>query len=805
MYRKKSRGWYKHKDFILIDLACLFMALILAYLIRNGSVRNLFTLGIYRNVMIFVILVDLFLIILFESYKGVLRRGRYQELRSVIRQMILIELASGLYLFTVSGGHTFSRIILYLMGIFYVLLSYCTRIIWKKHLLHKMAEGGEHSLYIVTNYDLASKVIQNVKEHNYNRYNINGLILIDKDMTGKEIAGVQVVADLNNAPSFICQQWVDEVFVNVDETYPYPQELIEELLEMGMPVHVNLAKVRSTPGQKQFVEAIGGYTVLTTTMNYATDRQALAKRVLDILGGLVGCFLTGIIFIFIAPAIYISSPGPIFFSQTRIGKNGKPFKMYKFRSMYMDAEERKAELMAQNKMSDGRMFKLDFDPRVIGNKILPDGTRKTGIGEFIRKTSLDEFPQFWNVLNGSMSLVGTRPILQDELRQYELHHRARIAIKPGITGMWQVSGRSDITDFEEVVRLDTEYISKDFDRSLWTAASHKSLCAGFNEADPDAIIAWNKRMADLVTMDGIAKAISRDMDVHGEFDTIEPLQATGDPYDPFALQKACLLACGIIPREGHTLGEILERLGSGFVMHSEVTNVPKGSGLGTSSILSAACVKAVFEFMGIAYTEEDLYAHVLAMEQIMSTGGGWQDQVGGITPGLKYITSMPGLQQQLQVAHIELSPQTKKELDERFVLIYTGQRRLARNLLRDVVGRYVGNEPDSLFALEEIQKTAALMRFELERGNVDGFAKLLDYHWELSKKIDAGSSNTLIEQIFSSIEELVDGKLVCGAGGGGFLQVILKKGVTRQMVEERLKEVFMDSLVGVADCNLVWE
>lgn len=160
MYKKKSRGWYKHKDFILIDLACLFMALILAYLIRNGSVRNLFTLGIYRNVMIFVILVDLFLIILFESYKGVLRRGRYQELRSVIRQMILIELASGLYLFTVSGGHTFSRIILYLMGIIYVLLSYCTRIIWKKRLLHKMAEGGEHSLYIVTNYDLASKVIR---------------------------------------------------------------------------------------------------------------------------------------------------------------------------------------------------------------------------------------------------------------------------------------------------------------------------------------------------------------------------------------------------------------------------------------------------------------------------------------------------------------------------------------------------------------------------------------------------------------------------------------------------------------------
>ena len=335
MYRKKSRGWYKHKDFILIDLICLFLSLIFACLIRNGSVQNLFRLEIYHNMMIFVIVGDLFLIIMFESYKGVLRRDRYQELRSVIRQMILLELTSGLYLFTVSDGHSFSRTVLYLMGVLYVFLSYGTRIAWKKHLIHKMAEGGEHSLYIVTNYDYASKIIQNVKEYNYNRYNINGLIIVDKDAVGREISGIPVVADLKNAASYICQQWVDEVFVNVDEPYSYPDELIQELLEMGMVVHVNLAKVKSAPGQKQFVETVGGYTVLTTTMNYATDRQAFAKRALDILGGLVGCFLTGIIFIFVAPAIYISSPGPVFFSQTRIGQNGKPFKMYKFRSVLM--------------------------------------------------------------------------------------------------------------------------------------------------------------------------------------------------------------------------------------------------------------------------------------------------------------------------------------------------------------------------------------------------------------------------------------------------------------------------------------
>lgn len=121
-----------------------------------------------------------------------------------------------------------------------------------------------------------------------------------------------------------------------------------------------------------------------------------------------------------------------------------------------------------------------------------------------------------------------------------------------------------------------------------------------------------------------------------------------------------------------------------------------------------------------------------------------------------------------------------------------------------MIGRYVGNEPESLFALEEIQKVATLMKFELERGNVDAFAKLLEYHWELSKKIDQGSTNTLIDQIFSSIDDLIDGKLVCGAGGGGFLQVILKKGITKQEVQERLKAVFQDSLVGVWECELLW-
>ena len=324
----------------------------------------------------------------------------------------------------------------------------------------------------------------------------------------------------------------------------------------------------------------------------------------------------------------------------------------------------------------------------------------------------------------------------------------------------------------------------------------------------NAAIMWGGELPVEVTLEKLPeyKIVfdSRDMDVHGEFDTIAPLQKTGDPYDPFALQKACLLACGILPKSGGDLQAILKRLGGGFIMRSEVHNVPKGSGLGTSSILSAACVKAVFEFMGIEHTEDDLYSHVLCMEQIMSTGGGWQDQVGGVTPGIKYITSAPGLRQQLRVQHLEIPKDTLKELNDRFVVIYTGQRRLARNLLRDVVGRYVGCEPDSLYALNEIQRVAALMRFELERGNVDAFAGLLNYHWELSQKVDAGSTNTLIDQIFSSIDDLIDGRLVCGAGGGGFLQAILKKGVSKEAVHNRLKEVFQDNDVDIWPCELVF-
>ena len=299
---------------------------------------------------------------------------------------------------------------------------------------------------------------------------------------------------------------------------------------------------------------------------------------------------------------------------------------------------------------------------------------------------------------------------------------------------------------------------------------------------------------------------STDIGSYGEFTEVAPLQDCQNPSDPFALHKAALIACGIIPYSdsvsGDSLEEICQRLGGGVYINTRVINIPKGSGLGTSSILSGACVKSLFSFLGIQAEENDLYNTVLCMEQIMSTGGGWQDQVGGLAPGIKMVTTDEGLQQQIVCTPLQIHPETLDELNERFALIYTGQRRLARNLLRDIVGKYIGNDPVTVDVLYRIQQAAVLMRLELEKGHVDGFAELLNEHWELSKKLDRGCTNTCIDQLFHSIEDLIDGRMICGAGGGGFVQVILKKGITRAMLQERLDEVFGESGVGVWECEI---
>jgi len=458
MYRRDAKGWLKHLDFMILDLIVLQISFVLAFVLRHG-LQNPYRIPLYASMGVFLMLCDLVIIFFTEPFRNILKRGYYREMEAIVQQALFVELFAVFYLFAQQTGEAYSRMTMLFMGILYVLIGYITRLLWKR-VLRKIQRPGKRSLLLVCNMENVVSTISNIRNNNYGVYQLSGLVLVEDGFVGTEIGGVPVVAEVKEASAYAQKHWVDEVFVNLVDTDNLPQTMMDDFVEMGVTVHLNLNQVTHTPGRVQIVEKVGNYTVLTSSMNYATTKQAFLKRAMDIAGGLVGCLICGLLVILVGPVIYLSSPGPIFFAQERIGKNGKHFKMYKFRSMYMDAEERKKELMAQNKISGGLMFKLDFDPRIIDNKILPDGTRKTGIGQFIRSTSIDEFPQFFNVLKGDMSLVGTRPPLISEFEAYQQHHRARMSVKPGITGMWQVSGRSEITDFEEVVRLDTKYINE---------------------------------------------------------------------------------------------------------------------------------------------------------------------------------------------------------------------------------------------------------------------------------------------------------------------------------------------------------
>ncbi len=486
MYKRNAQGWFKHIDFILWDVLILQAAFILGYMFRHGWGSWPYAVQNYNALAMILGIADILVCIVFNTMHNVMRRGLLRELTETVKHVALVLLFMTLYLFSVQEGDVYSRITIYLTAGFHLVLGYFARLLWKK-IVRRINKGKNKStMILVAEEDAVQEILKKADE--LDGFDYAGIVLSDRDAKGESIEGVPVVANISDAADYICREWVDEVFVYpehltdikmpsyesvesfIDDTYgtrkPGETEesgkqsgvarLIGQCREMAVPVHVHLPIAGM--GGKSFIEKVGGYNVLTMAANSASPGQLVLKRLLDILGGIVGSIAALILIAIIGPKIKKESPGPILFKQIRIGKNGKKFKFYKIRSMYMDAEDRKKELMAQNRVSDGMMFKLDFDPRIIGNKIV-DGKQVTGIGEKIRSSSLDEFPQFFNVLKGDMSLVGTRPPTEDEWEKYQYHHRARLATKPGLTGMWQVSGRSEITDFEEVVKLDTEYIN----------------------------------------------------------------------------------------------------------------------------------------------------------------------------------------------------------------------------------------------------------------------------------------------------------------------------------------------------------
>lgn len=443
----KKNGFLKHVDFFLLDVLCLLFAYYLAGYIRG--IGYLLNNDIYRLLGIFELLTLISVVYFYSPYKSILRKKTLNILFKTLAFGIMQFVVLAFILFATKYAEIISRLFLGYQYFIFIILSFSFKVFWIKIIKKKARNSinsGSKSLLIVTTKDYVKDLELDIKNNNFEFFRINGICLLDCD-DKVDISDFNVVCGKDNLLKYCCNNWIDSIFFDMDYEQ-IPKEILNSLAISGITVHLRLMKVEAFEGQDQMVEKVLNYPVLTSTIKDRTNFENFAKRAMDIVGGIVGCLFMVLITILIGPIIFIKSPGPIFYKQKRIGKNGKQFNMYKFRSMVMNADALKKDLMSQNQVKDGFMFKIKNDPRII-----------PGIGNFIRKTSLDEFPQFINVLKGDMSLVGTRPPTVDEWNKYELKHRIRMAIKPGITGMWQVSGRNKITDFNDVIKLDSYYIN----------------------------------------------------------------------------------------------------------------------------------------------------------------------------------------------------------------------------------------------------------------------------------------------------------------------------------------------------------
>lgn len=447
MYERRKQGWEKHLDFIILELISMQISFIFAYVLRHGW-KLPYQQMEYMQLSIAIFLLDSCIIFFNDSFNGILRRGYLKEFTASIKHVTVFMAVLLAYLFITKTSSIYSRESLSALWVFQIMLSYIEKIIWKKYLLRRRMRAKERvarSVLLITGSGLVKEIMNHLKTAEYSDFVISSIALLDVDQINDEIAGVEVVASKDNLYEYIKKSVIDEVFINLPANIALPDGMVQQFMDAGITVHLNIARLERGMG-KQVVEHFGEYTVLTSSIGMVSRQQLFYKRVMDLCGALVGLVITGVLTVCIAPIIWSQSPGPIFFTQERVGKGGRKFCIYKFRSMYPDAEARKKELMENNAIKDGMMFKMENDPRIFP------------FGHFIRKYSLDEFPQFWNVLKGEMSLVGTRPPTVDEYEKYELHHLSRLSVKPGITGMWQVSGRSKINCFEDVVELDNCYI-----------------------------------------------------------------------------------------------------------------------------------------------------------------------------------------------------------------------------------------------------------------------------------------------------------------------------------------------------------
>lgn len=465
--QEKTSFWME----FISDFICLFIANIFSFVVFHDIFQKILDYTECDWINYFCVVTASFLVIFtgFHYRINIHKRNRWAEFFSVFKNSVLTYLLLGSMLIVLKIPIIDSRYMLVSSFIGFTVLCCISRYIIKRVVTGRYTKSKNAAIAgIITTSEIASDFVESVQKdwslrvtgiallNNYFNKNssaeTSSVALKEKTKIVDSICDVPVVATDENFIDWIRSSPLDEVFINIpsfDSNIMHP--VVEELEDMGITVHINIPSIDRFIDSSKFnnisCNTFGGNLVATFKPTEKNSTLLVFKRIFDIVVGLIGCLISLPIILITAIPLLIESPGPLIFKQQRVGKNGRLFYIYKLRSMYVDAEQRKAELMKNNKMN-GFMFKMDDDPRI------------TKVGKFIRKYSIDELPQFWNVVKGDMSLVGTRPPTIDEFEKYESRHKRRLSMRPGISGMWQVSGRSDIQDFEEVVKLDCKYIDE---------------------------------------------------------------------------------------------------------------------------------------------------------------------------------------------------------------------------------------------------------------------------------------------------------------------------------------------------------
>lgn len=440
----RKNNLIQNYSLVVIDVICLLISYVIAFWIRYQGREHMTQID-----YIFCLLLILFSVLyslLLDWNHYIFKRGYFSEMVAIIKYTISIVIAFGFGIFLMRQGNNFSRLVFGVFSVLTVVLTYVSHLAFKKYLyaFYKKSDSADKVLVLTTLENLEG-VLQDIKDASEWSYDITGIALLDENPMQDTWNGIPLIAHGTGYLDDVKQHAFDAALVYLpDYRADEMEQVIDAFETMGVVCYQSLGKMHA--GRNiQSISSFGGHLVIAHEVNAIDYRRQFVKRGVDIVGALVGVMITCVVYPFIAVAIKLTSRGPVIFKQVRIGRNGRRFYMYKFRSMYLDAEERKKDLIEKNEVQ-GLMFKMENDPRI------------TPVGRFLRKTSLDELPQFINVLKGDMSLVGTRPPTVDEFEQYSLHYRRRLSITPGLTGMWQVSGRSDIKDFDEVVKLDLKYI-----------------------------------------------------------------------------------------------------------------------------------------------------------------------------------------------------------------------------------------------------------------------------------------------------------------------------------------------------------